>query len=151
MHWYPAGIVRVVYCEEPRNQFCQSIQVHAKIGFSQRSHIDQSGQLQCQDCCPVLKLRITLFSLTASVFEASRVLIIFCIGGAVLVIGTPLEYVQGSRCDLVAPCFRLCLTLLNLRSCAMERAACVEEERLWFLMLGPSSTIFTIATSTFGT
>ena len=25
----------------------------------------------------------------------------FCIGGAVLVIGTPLEYVQGSRCDLV--------------------------------------------------
>ena len=74
---------------------------HAKIGFSQRSHIDQSGQLQCQDCCPVLKLWITLFSLTAPVFEASRVLIICCIGGAILAIGTPLEYVQGSRCDLV--------------------------------------------------
>ena len=36
-----------------------------------------------------------------AVFEASRVLIICCIGGAVLAIGTPLEYVQGSRCDLV--------------------------------------------------
>ena len=74
---------------------------HAKIGFSQRSHIDQSGQLRCQDCCPVLKLRITLFSLTAPVFEASRVLIICSIGGAIPAIGTPLEYVQGSRCDLV--------------------------------------------------
>ena len=80
-----------------------SIQVHAKIGFSQGSHIDQNWT------APVPSLLSSTETADNSVLSDCTSLrsiqgahhLDFCIGGAVLVIGTPLEYVQGSRCDLV--------------------------------------------------
>ena len=67
--------------------------------------------------------------------------------------GTGVSWATLCLTDTVGPCaccVRLCLMLLNLSIWAMASAAVVVTSTIWSLMLGPSSTMLTRASKSFG-
>ena len=86
MNRYPAGVVGVVHCMEPRRQLSQGVQVYLEGSLAQGAKVHQNHQLQLQDGCPVVELEARLCFLLAPIIKF-QLLIAFVTELKIVVVG----------------------------------------------------------------